>query len=905
MDFIAEFLAAMAASGCATADPILPDDKVHRFHVHGDKPHKQNGTYQLAIEGNFAFGWWIDHKEGVTHKWHSKAANMSPEQTAALKKKIDERRAAAERDRKAAAAAARRKAEGLWARAAAECPAGGYLAKKGVKAHGVRSLHGLILVPAWKAGQIMTMQFISPSGEKKYLTHGQKNGAWFTIPGRPDKVAICEGYATGASIYEATGYTVEIVFDSGNLKASAAAIRAKHPEAEIILAADFDAWVFRSGAKPKDWPDPAPAGNDEIWTQARKAGLLWNPGLEAAEAALKKVGGAARIVTPKFENTAPRPTDFNDLHAAQGLAEVARQITAVEVAREEINPYPEAPPISAEEFADDIARGLPHYDPDSISSPVETGPFKIMGHNLGVYYYLPRGSGQIVELTASAHSKNNLMQLADLEFWKERCGGPKGAISWDMAANALIQLSQRRGIFKPDTMVRGAGVWRDAGRIVVHCGDKLLVDGVETDPFMIGSKYVYQASTRVFEIAKDPLSNLEAYQLRKICECATWDNPLSAILFAGWIVVAPVCAALDWRPHIWLTGESQAGKSYMMKKVLAKMLNTVAISVESGTSEAGLRRLIGCDGRPVVMDEMESETERDQITTQDILMLARKASTGGTIVKADTSGQGARSFGIYSSFCFSSINPAVKQRADESRVSLLSLRRNRSANAAAEFNDLKVRVRELLTDEYARRMLTRTIQNINVLVKNSEIFTDAAAEILKDQRAADQIGPMLAGAYLLNSSEEIGREKAKEWIGGHDWNRHTAIGEQSDHERLFDRIFTSRVIVQGRVARYETQIGMAVQRALGYIDADFTAQEAITALKNIDIRIKDKWVAVRKPSQHIERVLRGTPWVANWARTILNCGGTQLTESPTRYGKTTAHAVLIMAERFKPEEVLI
>jgi nucleoid-associated protein YgaU len=33
------------------------------------------------------------------------------------------------------------------------------------------------------------------------------------------------------------------------------------------------------------------------------------------------------------------------------------------------------------------------------------------------------------------------------------------------------------------------------------------------------------------------------------------------MLLAGWIALAPICGAMRWRPHLWLTAAAGAGKA--------------------------------------------------------------------------------------------------------------------------------------------------------------------------------------------------------------------------------------------------------------------------------------------------------------------------------------------------------
>lgn len=98
---------------------------------------------------------------------------------------------------------------------------------------------------------------------------------------------VCEGFATGASIHEATGHAVVVAFDRGNLEPVAKALRKQYPDAALIVAAD-----------------------DDHMTDG-------NPGRTDAKAAALAVGGT--VVVPLFPAGRPdKATDFNDLHMMDG-----------------------------------------------------------------------------------------------------------------------------------------------------------------------------------------------------------------------------------------------------------------------------------------------------------------------------------------------------------------------------------------------------------------------------------------------------------------------------------------------------------------------------------------------------------------------------------------------------------
>jgi putative DNA primase/helicase len=158
-----------------------------------------------------------------------------------------------------------------------------YLMAKGIKAHGARlifadaarrgapnlspELTGLLLViPMMADGKLQCLQFITADGVKRPLTGGRKKGCYCPITkdkSKPDgTLCIAEGFATGASIHEATGYAVAVAFDAGNLLPVAQALRAKFPDIRLVLCADDD---WRTDGNPgltKAQEAAAAVGND-------------------------------------------------------------------------------------------------------------------------------------------------------------------------------------------------------------------------------------------------------------------------------------------------------------------------------------------------------------------------------------------------------------------------------------------------------------------------------------------------------------------------------------------------------------------------------------------------------------------------------------------------------------------
>lgn len=178
----------------------------------------------------------------------------------------------------------------IW-RKAKPCESHPYLEKKDVLAHGLRMDHdNNLVIPMINAGRITSLQFIDENGNKKMFWGGQKSGSYYQIGDITDSILLCEGWATGATLHEATQLCVFVAFDAGNLPKVAHAVRKLYPLHKIIICADND--------------------------QYKKV----NAGIKAAEKAACYVD--ADIVIPVFKDVSSKPTDFNDLYKLEGYSPI-------------------------------------------------------------------------------------------------------------------------------------------------------------------------------------------------------------------------------------------------------------------------------------------------------------------------------------------------------------------------------------------------------------------------------------------------------------------------------------------------------------------------------------------------------------------------------------------------------
>lgn len=174
----------------------------------------------------------------------SKDTKVTDQDRERWKKKAEADRIQAEQDelRENERAATRAAREWSWRSFDRDCP---YLERKQVKNYGGRINGNGHFVTALSDidGKIWNTQTIRPDGSKTYLAGGRINSCFFLIGEitNPDQiVCVLEGYATGASIHEATGYTCAIAYQSSNVDKVGIALRSKYPDIRLVYCADDD-----------------------------------------------------------------------------------------------------------------------------------------------------------------------------------------------------------------------------------------------------------------------------------------------------------------------------------------------------------------------------------------------------------------------------------------------------------------------------------------------------------------------------------------------------------------------------------------------------------------------------------------------------------------------------------------
>ncbi|MDL2259673.1 DUF5710 domain-containing protein [Deltaproteobacteria bacterium OttesenSCG-928-K17] len=332
-----EFAKVLEKSGFQLDGPPVMNGSIQRVAIAGGKPNARDGAYYATLKGEQPSGWLKNHKTGEYQAWISSGQEM----TAAGKKSQKANETAKRQSKREMAEMAAMikwessqdvteefasQIDGMTS--TSDLLKNPFLEVAGVNAMGGvrRDDDGNLLVPAVNSeGKLLTIQTISPNGEAHFEKNCLRSGAMCLIDshdlistrdqqtGLPvfrDKYAdyveanerdilIAEDYATGASLSMATSLPVAVALSPDNLPSVAKTIKAKYPEASILVCAN---------------------NNPERYS---------NLSLKAAEEAARKVGG--KVVVPEFTEMEIKAglATFNDVHKTLGLEAVSKTVNQV------------------------------------------------------------------------------------------------------------------------------------------------------------------------------------------------------------------------------------------------------------------------------------------------------------------------------------------------------------------------------------------------------------------------------------------------------------------------------------------------------------------------------------------------------------------------------------------------
>jgi hypothetical protein len=321
------------------------------------------------------------------------------------------------------------------------------------------------------------------------------------------------------------------------------------------------------------------------------------------------------------------------------------------------------------------------------------------------------------------------------------------------------------------------------------------VDGKRLDSrWQSPSGFIYTTGERLHIALDNPLPDAEAKNLVQLFETQAQGKDSGTVL-AGWTVNGFLLGVLPFRPMVWLSGVSHAGKTKANEFVSAA-LKGFCVPVGANTSEAYFRQKLSGGALPFLFDESESDHKAGQENMQKVLDFVRSSiENDGQIIGRGSSGGSAVSFRARTCGLFSSIHHDLSKARNASRFARLDFRLLNAEEAAQRNADTK-RLSRLTIDtpDFPARLAARVIRYAPYVADNILKLEDSFIALKVSDREAKKWAALVCGSVCLAFGESewgLTEKAANELASAFDYSRFTRT--ENDSAAALERILTHRL----------------------------------------------------------------------------------------------------------------
>lgn len=384
-----------------------------------------------------------------------------------------------------------------------------YCSTKGLKDNHVARIsnEGKLLIPIYHGHDFAGCQIIYRigSGFKKIYSKGIRKAGSFSYIGNvfsSNYIYVCEGFSTGATIYELTGIPVLIALDKGNLKPCIFNIKKLNTNVKIVIASDYD-------------QNEKESENGQTFA------------IECAE--------YFNNVSAIFP-TNTSGSDFNDLFLEKGIEETKKQLE-----------------FDKSKFEEIVFLG--HCDIDKFVY------FSTQTLNLHVLSASKHDRNNILAVAPKKYWGDRFGCWA-----KDRDGNQIDDLNYSKLISELFEAQREIGHFNSEKIKgigvhrdNGEMAVNLGDRLFYKGQERTIFDK------NFKTNFFYQASKRIDIDFSKKWTQEDGEKLIKTIAHFKFSKPSEIIITSGWIAMAQVFGALKWRPHIWITGSKGSGKTTLLQ----------------------------------------------------------------------------------------------------------------------------------------------------------------------------------------------------------------------------------------------------------------------------------------------------------------------------------------------------
>ena len=527
--------------------------------------------------------------------------------------------------------------------------------------------------------------------------------------------------------------------------------------------------------------------------------------------------------------------------------------------------------------------------------------FLSLGVSEGRYYYLNRKISNIVSIAAGQQTQNMLLSLAPLKFWTTLAPkiNTKTGLrepDWMVVYDLLYREADNLPLWDPKREFKQGAIINN-GKVVFNTGTHAFVDGEKMPLGECTDGYYRLTSSLPYPdpIFEDsfPENSEEILRYIEILKKVDWreDNlGIAVMTVVGYTAVAPICGILKSRPHIWMDGPFNSGKSWFMEYILMKALGSYFESVLANSTEPGIRASLDARSVPLLFDEAEGATKADKIRMDNVIAMARHtySDTKAKVTHGVSGGGGAaKQYAIKTMLFLASIATRFQTSADRSRWVRISL-------GTTTRNDFDARVaapaEELLTPDFSRRLAGRMLKHAKDLPVAIGLMTEALKSKGISDRVARGYAVFGAGAWFaLRDTLPQSVEEAEAFITGtfgpiqNIMDNDSIVQQGRDHVTVHNEIMSHQIRIQTSTATVTEPIGSVMRFIVGseeYESSHIPRADAIKALANMGIRPGFEMKAAKengpidsflfsRQAPELRKILADTPYDSNYSDVML------------------------------------
>lgn len=446
------------------------------------------------------------------------------------------------------------------------------------------------------------------------------------------------------------------------------------------------------------------------------------------------------------------------------------------------------------------------------AGPAREAP-RWLGYGGGQFYCLSADTNEIVAISrARITGAAGLSMVANELYWRgtfpARWEGAKpNQVDWGAASAHAREACHAAGVFRP-ARARGRGVWEapareaEAGQppvdgvtnhdLAINVGRhvlRLAWDDPGLDPriaeilpldaygeavFVSGIERDHEDARRfgdMFEeIVAAPPTPRDFDVLDRVLDklpYAPRDALIGPVALRGWMALAPLNALLPTRPHLWLTGASGAGKSWVAKAIVRRLLGPWSFGFIRPVGETKLAATVGADALPIILDDLRIEDRADEKKFQEMIRLARACARQEEAMDlAASTDEGVLGHVLRSSFLFVCPDGMTQSDGDAARFAPIVFAPRRAGDRVDFNHDIAGPAESFADVQAGMRFITRSICRAPAILEAIPHFTAVLADKC-ERRIADLYAPLLAGWFGHAFEGRIAsREDAASFIQG-------------------------------------------------------------------------------------------------------------------------------------------